>query len=121
MATSRASPYAPFDIVVVPFPYADKLAEKRRPALVISSESLGPFGMLWLAMITSADNAGWSCDVPIDDLRRAGLPSPSVVRPAKVACVEPSRVLRRAGALDAATARRVERHVRSFLASAKAR
>jgi hypothetical protein len=29
-----------FDIVVVPFPYADRLAEKRRPALVISNRKL---------------------------------------------------------------------------------
>jgi len=46
-----------FDIVVVPFPYADRLAEKRRPALVISSRKLAPFGLIWLAMITSAQRA----------------------------------------------------------------
>jgi mRNA-degrading endonuclease toxin of MazEF toxin-antitoxin module len=32
------------DIVVVPLPYADRLAEKRRPALVISNRKLAPFG-----------------------------------------------------------------------------
>jgi hypothetical protein len=36
-------------------------------------------------MITSADNAPWSCDVTIANLARAGLPAPSVVRPAKIA------------------------------------
>jgi mRNA-degrading endonuclease toxin of MazEF toxin-antitoxin module len=66
------------DIVVVPFPYANRLAEKHRPALVISNRKLAPFGVIWVAMITSADNASWSCDVAIADLARAGLPAPSV-------------------------------------------
>jgi PemK-like, MazF-like toxin of type II toxin-antitoxin system len=51
-----------FDIVVVRFSTTDRLAEKRRPALVISNRKL-PFGLIWMAMITSADNAPWSCDV----------------------------------------------------------
>jgi mRNA interferase MazF len=35
-----------FDVVVVPFPYADRLAEKRRPALVISNRKLALFGVI---------------------------------------------------------------------------
>ena len=117
MSTSEA--YAPFDVVVVPFPYSDRLAEKRRPALVVSGPPLDGFGVLWLAMITSAENSAWACDVSIVDLARAGLPAASVVRPAKIACVDPDRVLRRAGVLDAATARRVARQMRRFLATAR--
>lgn len=105
-----------FDVVVLPFPYSDPLAEKRRPALIVSGRELAPFGLVWVAMITSAENKGWSCDVVIDDLRKAGLPAPSVVRPAKIACIEPTRILRRAGSLDDATARKVARMLRRFLA-----
>src|ERR1041385_1929759 len=94
-----------FDIVVVPFPYSDRLAEKRRPALVISNKRLEALGVLWVAMITSADNESWQSDVPISDADRAGLPAPSVIRPTKIACIDPARVLRRAGKLDKATAR----------------
>ena len=101
----REDRFDAFDIVVVPFPYADRLAEKRRPALVISSRRLAPFGLIWVAMITSADNATWSCDVTIVDLVRAGLPAPSVVRTAKIACIEPARIERRAGRLDKAAAK----------------
>jgi mRNA interferase MazF len=107
-----------FDIVVVPFPYADRLAEKRRPALVISNRKLAPFGLTWVAMITSADNASWSCDVTIADLNRAGLPAPSVVRIAKIACIEPARIERRAGRLDKTTAKAVAQKLRGFLGSA---
>jgi len=112
------SDFDAFDIVVVPFPYADRLAEKRRPALVISSRRLTPFGLIWVAMITSADNAPWPCDVTIGDLTRAGLPAPSVVRTAKIACIEPARIERRAGRLDKAAAKAVTQKLNGFLGSA---
>lgn len=115
MASSDRQRFAAFDIVIVPFPYADRLAEKRRPALVISSAKLASFDLIWIAMITSADNESWPCDVTIADLARAGLPAPSVVRPAKIACIEPMRVERRAGRLDKTAARTVARHLRGFL------
>ena len=114
---SQNSRFDAFDIVVVPFPYADRLAEKRRPALVISNRRLAPFGLIWVVMITSADNAPWSCDVTINDLARAGLPAPSVVRTAKIACIEPARIERRAGRLDKATAKAVAQKLKGFLGS----
>lgn len=113
--TSDERRFAPFDVVVVPFPYADRLAEKRRPALVISNHKLAVHGLVWVAMITSADNEPWSSDIPIVDLKRAGLPAPSVVRPAKIACIEPGRIDRRIGRLDKAAARNASQRLRGFL------
>jgi mRNA interferase MazF len=107
--------YDAFDIVVVPFPYADRLAEKRRPALLVSNRRLATHGVVWVAMITSADNESWSSDVAIADLARAGLPAPSVVRPAKIACLDPERIDRRIGTLDKAAARMVGQRLRGFL------
>jgi mRNA interferase MazF len=118
MPTSDAARYAAGDVVVVPFPYADRLAEKRRPALVVSGAALARYRLLWVVMITSAENRAWSCDVPIGDLGRAGLPAPSVVRPAKIACIDPGRVLRRAGRLDDEAAQAVALQVRAFLPGA---
>ena len=115
MAASEIARFNPFDIVVVPFPYADRLAEKRRPALVISNRKLAAHGLVWVAMITSADNEPWSSDLTIADLGRAGLPAPSVVRAAKIACIEPSRIDRRIGRLDKAGARKVGQKLRGFL------
>ena len=46
MAASDHIRFDPFDIVVVPFPYADRLAEKRRPALVISNRKLAAHGLV---------------------------------------------------------------------------
>lgn len=118
MPSSDRERFAAFDIVVVPFPYADRLAEKRRPALVISSARIAPTGLLWLAMITSSERDRWPFDVPIPDLKHAGLPAPSVVRPVKIACVEEKRIERRAGRLDKATARIVAQRLHALLAAA---
>jgi len=97
--TSKVA-FAPWDVVLVPFPYADRLAEKRRPALVVSSPSLeSEHGLTWVAMITSAANRGWAGDVAIADLGISGLPAPSLVRPSKIATVDSARILRRIGTL----------------------
>ena len=113
MTASDEKRFGPFDVVVVPFPYADRLAEKRRPALVISNRKLAVHGLVWVAM--GAENEPWSSDVAIADLKRAGLPAPSVVRPAKIACIEPARIDRRIGRLDKTAARAVAQRLRGFL------
>lgn len=95
--------YAPFDIVVVPFPYSDRLAEKRRPALVVSDARLeASSGLIWVAMVTSAGRPAAFGDVRLSDMVAAGLPAASTVRAGKIATIEPHRILRRAGALASA-------------------
>lgn len=90
-----------YDVLVVPFPYSDQLAEKRRPALVVSDPELErQCGLVWVAMITSAGRAPQLGDVVIRDQSAAGLPAPSTIRAGKIATIEPNRVLRRAGALS---------------------
>lgn len=77
------------DVVRVPFPYTDRATRQHRPALVVSDGSIGENGaLLWVAMITSAENRPWPDDVMIADLDGAGLPTPSVVRPCKIATIE---------------------------------
>ncbi|MGL5115068.1 MAG: type II toxin-antitoxin system PemK/MazF family toxin [Beijerinckiaceae bacterium] len=87
---------------MVPFPFSDRLAEKRRPAVVVS-EILAS-GHVRLAMVTSAVHAPWSFDVPVHDLDAAGLPAPSVIRSAKLATTETGRLLKVIGKLDHRTA-----------------
>ena len=116
MPTSRSKALSPFDVVVVPFPYADRLAEKRRPAIVVSATQLqAKYGLVWLAMVTSAENRRWDCDIDVSDLDIAGLPAPSLVRPAKIATVDADRVLQRVGRLAAKDARAVEARLKQFL------
>ena len=67
-----------FDVVAVPFPFTDRDATKRRPALVISNESFNrQHNQIVLAMITTATDNVWPSDVPLTNWQKAGL---------KVAC-----------------------------------
>jgi mRNA interferase MazF len=68
-------------------------------------------------MITSASNRGWSGDIAISDFRAAGLPAPSIVRPAKVATIE-ARDAERLGTLAAEDRPGVSRYLRERLAAA---
>jgi mRNA interferase MazF len=93
--------FATFDVIVVPFPYSDRLAEKRRPALVVSAPNLGDeLDRLWVAMITTDRGRRLLGDTPIADMAQAGLPAASLIRASKIATIEVDRVLRRAGRLS---------------------
>jgi mRNA interferase MazF len=93
--------YEPFDVVLVPFPFSDRLAKKRRPALVLSQKAT--FGdkvhHSVLAMITSQKNAPWPLDVPIKNGRSAGLAAPSVIR-MKLFTLDNQLILHKVGCLS---------------------
>lgn len=108
--------FEPWDIVKVPFPYTDRPVRQRRPALVIAAGELeAAHGLLWLAMITSATHRGWSGDVAVSDIAAAGLPIPSIVRPAKIATIE-ARDTQRLGALPPEDREPIRRYLQERLA-----
>ncbi len=100
------------DVVKVPFPYTDRATRQHRPALVVSASHLqADHSLLWVLMITSAENRGWDGDVPITELASAGLPVASVVRTAKIATIE-ARDAQSLGRVSARTRGRVLRRIR---------
>ena len=107
-----------WDIVKVPFPYTDRTVRERRPALVVAAGEIeAVHGLLWLVMITSAENRGSPGDVGISDLGAAGLPAPSIVHPAKIATVD-ARDAQRLGTLPRADREAVASGLRSILRGA---
>ena len=99
------------DVVKVPFPYTDRSTRQSRPALVISATRLEEaHGLLWVLMITSAENRGWPGDVTVANLTLTGLPVASVVRTAKVATIDAADATR-LGKLPPATLKEVMRGV----------
>jgi mRNA interferase MazF len=93
--------YKPLDVVVVPFPFTDRAATKKRPALVLSSEAFNT-GICHsvMAMITTASHSAWPLDVAITDLKNAGLSAPSVIR-MKLFTLDHVLILKRIGHLSA--------------------
>lgn len=107
-----------WDIVKVPFPYADRPVRQRRPALVVTAGDLQTnHSLVWVLMITSAENRGWPSDVPLSDLGTAGLPSPSVVRTAKVTVIDCGDA-ERLGTLTVADRQAVATHLAGHLSAA---
>ncbi len=87
------------DVVVVPFPFVDIAAEKRRPSLVLSHASFNDtHGHSICAMITSAAQSKWPSDIAIEELKSAGLNRPCVVR-WKLFTLPNILIIRRAGIL----------------------
>jgi mRNA-degrading endonuclease toxin of MazEF toxin-antitoxin module len=83
--------FEPWDVVKIPYPYGAAPIVEYRPALVIAAGRLeSSHDLLWVLMITSAANPAWPTDVPITDLRAAGLPAPSTVRCAKITTIAKS-------------------------------
>jgi len=74
--------YEQFTVVKVPFPFTDRLAQKNRPALILSKpERFNTLsGQSVMAMITTGAGAPWPLDCPLDQWQTAGLPAPSLVR-----------------------------------------
>jgi len=103
---------------VVPFPFTDSSAAKRRPALVLSTQAFNDRAAhVVLAMITSRENRAWPLDVEIHDLPHAGLGHPSVVR-MKLFTLDERFILRKAGALGAADRAAVQRALGRLLPAA---
>ena len=78
------------DVVLIPFPFTDQTALKKRPAVVVSSEAynLAKSDLVVMA-ITSQMR-------PVDAWHGAGLLKPSAIKPV-IATVERRLVIRRLG------------------------
>ena len=101
MTRSAKPRFQPWDVVLVPFPYTERNYTKVRPALIVSTDTLSSkTGKYFLAMITSAQHTRVYGDVLISDLKLAGLPADSIVRPSKIATFEEASFVRRVGTLS---------------------
>ena len=108
---------APFDVVVVPFPFTDRGATKRRPALVLSSSAFNQKAQhSVLAMITSAGQSSWPGDYFIEDLGAAGLPGQCVIR-LKLFTLDHRLVIRKAGAFGATDQKKLRLAWKGMLAA----
>ncbi len=90
--------FEPFDVVVVPFPFTDRRAAKRRPALIVSSAHFNEaHEQAILAMITTTAFE-WPSDVALRSWQEAGLNAPCKVR-FKLFTLDCTLIVRRLGAL----------------------
>lgn len=104
------------DVVLVPFPFADRLAAKRRPAVIVSTEAYHAASQeVIIAQVTSRiGTPARPGDHLIQGWQEAGLLAPSLAR-ARLATIHTSLVLRRLGALAPADLHGVDQGLRQAL------
>ena len=109
--------YKPFDVVVVPFPFTDIKADKRRPALLLSSDVKfnKKSGHAVLAMITSQKNPDWPLDTSITGNHQVGLKAPSKVR-MKLFTLDNRLIVKKIGKLAGQDRKAVAKALRILLA-----
>jgi mRNA interferase MazF len=109
----------PFDLVLLPFPFTDLSTTKQRPGLILAA--FHPKGLpehYIIAMVTSQLTAlPFPGDTLLVKWREAGLPTPSLVRLAKVVTIEHSLVRKKLGALHRAERKTIRSHFRSVFAA----
>jgi mRNA interferase MazF len=88
------------DVVLVPFPFTDQSAVKKRPAVVISSSSYHRArpDLLIMAVTSQARPATAVGELHLKDWKAAGLIKPSSVK-AVITTIERNLVLKRLGRL----------------------
>jgi mRNA interferase MazF len=104
------------DVVLVPFPFTDQTASKRRPAVVISRDPApGARPDVILMAVTSRTSPQ-----PAEDEVRlraggsAGLPKPSIIKPV-VMTLERRLVIRRLGRLTKTDQKRLRKLIRHLM------
>jgi mRNA interferase MazF len=90
-----------WDVVVVPFPFTDSAAAKRRPALAISHRGFNICGHVVACMITTSRSARWPGDLELDEAAsaRLGLPQSSIIRSMKLFTIDNRLIVRKIGSL----------------------
>lgn len=104
-----------WDVVVVPFPFTDSPASKRRPALVLSSREFNESaGHSLMAQITKAKQSSWPGDFRIQNVE-AGLPEQCIVR-MKLFTIDNRLIQKRTGHLSATDQELVRGGLRQVMA-----
>jgi len=90
------------DVVIVPFPFSDLSAAKRRPALMLTNPEQDEYGDIILAQITSRSTTDTlAVEISTDDFDSGMLRQTSNVRPNKLFTTSESVILYKAGNLQA--------------------
>jgi len=89
------------DVILVPFPFTDQSATKKRPAVVISSTAYTTErpDLIIMAITSQVKHARAIGEVIIHDWQEAGLLKPSVIKPV-ITTMEKSLVIKTMGKLN---------------------
>ncbi|AFY49159.1 growth inhibitor [Nostoc sp. PCC 7524] len=89
------------DVVLVPFPFTDQTASKKRPAVVVSSDEYHRerFDLILIAVTSQFNPGNVFGELTITHWQAAGLLKPSIIKPV-LTTIETSMVFRKLGQLQ---------------------
>ena len=104
------------DVVLVPFPFTDQTATKKRPAVVVSSDAYHRDrpDVILMAVTSQVRPAAGVGEVAVQRWKEAGLLKPSVLKPL-LATVEKGLVIRKLGKLESPDREALLRGLRTIL------
>lgn len=105
------------DVILVPFPFSDQTAAKKRPAVIISSDAYNNISddIVIMAITSQTEKTIRIGECLLADWRDAGLLKPSAVKPA-ISTIEQSLVLKKLGRLSHYDSISVDTALKEFLA-----
>lgn len=104
------------DIVLVPFPFTDQSASKKRPAVVVSADSYNALrpDVVLMAVTSHVRPSLAFGEVTVTDWKKAGLIKPGVVKPI-LTTLEQKLVLKRLGRLQPIDEKALRQALQSIL------
>lgn len=105
------------DIVLVPFPFTNQTASKKRPAVIVSGEAYNraTSDIVLMAISSQLRTHPLPGEAALLDWRVAGLLKPSVVKPV-LSTLEQGLILRQLGTLTSADQSRLRKAIAEILA-----
>lgn len=104
------------DIVLVPFPFSDQSTSKKRPAVIISSDTYNELSAdcVIMAITSQTRKTIGMGECLLNDWRDAGLLKPSAIKPA-ISSIEKTLILKKLGRLSSMDYRLMEEALKELL------
>ena len=95
------------DVVVIPFPFSDLSASKKRPAVIIANLTGDDYIIAQITSVARTDN--YSISLETKDFKSGKLPHNSMVRPNKLFTADKSLISYKAGSIDGKKIKEIEK------------
>lgn len=119
--TSRVAgiTYKQREIVLVPFPYSDLTASKRRPVLIVSNDDYNQnFQDVVVCVITSSRHLdSYSIELKNDDLEMGVLPETSIVKTHKLFTIHQSKIIKKFSLVKSEYFKQVSERIKDLIES----
>ena len=91
--------YSYGDIVLVPFPFTDQSAVKKRPAVVVSSDAYNNQRPIIMAVTSQIKSVSYPGETMVNQWQQAGLLKPSLIKPV-FTTIDKKLIIKKLGSLE---------------------